>query len=574
MRVALNDGAYQARSIIAEAQRCINLYAEQNPKDAPVPYTYYPTPGLTLLAAPPVNGPARCCYRSTAGFLYYVVGPNVYSVSSSWVFTLLGTMVSNSGQVSMNDNGMAIILVDGSTTGYAINMANNAFGSITDPNFLGGIKVEYLDTFFLLNRPRTNQFYCSLSNVSYGMLTSPKGAVLTGTLTSVGAGYAPGSYLAVSFTGGTGSGAKANIDITPTGTIGVNSGAFQISAGGTGYSVGDVLAIPTLGGSGSGGSFTVATIGGAAFLGIDIAAKVGSADFISSMTIIHQEIWLVGTLTTEVWYNAGSAPFPFQQMPQGFIEHGLGAVQTLCSQDTAAYWLAQDRQGQAIVLRGSGYLAERISTHAIEAAIAGYTYIDDATGFIYQQEGHTYYFLTFPNADVTWVYDEATKEWHQRAWTDLNGILHRHRANCGANAYGMNVCGDWQNGNLYKFDLNNYTDNTQPITRIRSFPHLIDDGNRVVYTRFIADMDVGNDAGLDGSTSSRPPVVLLRFSDDKGASYSNPLEQSLGAGGQYNTSIQFRRLGLARDRVFELSWSMAAKTALNGAFVEFEKAGT
>jgi hypothetical protein len=33
------------------------------------------------------------------------------------------------------------------------------------------IRVDYIDTFFLLNRPGTNQWYTSLSNVTFANLT-------------------------------------------------------------------------------------------------------------------------------------------------------------------------------------------------------------------------------------------------------------------------------------------------------------------------------------------------------------------------------------------------------------------
>ena len=45
-KVPLVGGAYQARSIIANAQRCVNLYPEENQSDAPFPTTHYQTPGL------------------------------------------------------------------------------------------------------------------------------------------------------------------------------------------------------------------------------------------------------------------------------------------------------------------------------------------------------------------------------------------------------------------------------------------------------------------------------------------------------------------------------------------------
>jgi hypothetical protein len=129
----------------------------------------------------------------------------------------------------------------------------------------------------------------------------------------------------------------------------------------------------------------------------------------------------------------------------------------------------------------------------------------------------------------------------------------------------LNIVGDWQNGNLYALDIDEYTDNGQPISRIRSFPHLIQDAKRLTYSSFIADIQVGTQPGL---LSDNPPMVSLRWSDDRGATYGQRVEQSMGSGGQYLTSVLWNRCGIARDRVFELSWSAPMETSLQGAFID------
>lgn len=68
--------------------------------------------------------------------------------------------------------------------------------------------------------------------------------------------------------------------------------------------------------------------------------------------------------------------------------------------------------------------------------------------------------------------------------------------------------------------------------------------------------------------------VTLRWSDDGGASWSNGLLQSLGNIGEYNTSVQYRRLGMSRNRVFEVSWSGSQAEALQGVTIHFEIAKT
>jgi hypothetical protein len=61
------------------------------------------------------------------------------------------------------------------------------------------------------------------------------------------------------------------------------------------------------------------------------------------------------------------------------------------------------------------------------------------------------------------------------------------------------------------------------------------------------------------------PALGLRWSDTRGATFGNPVAQPFGT--DPLTQPQWNRTGYARDRVFELFWSAAAKTALNGAFV-------
>lgn len=493
MKIPLLGGFYTNKSIISGCQKCLNLFPENNPEGSslPVPVTTYLTPGLALLATA-TNGEVRCLYRASNGNLFAVINQTVYFVDSGWGLNVVGTIGTAATPVYMIDNGLVIVLVDGSTKGYAIDMVTLNFGMVSSTNFYGATRVDYLDTFFIFNRPNTNQFYISLSVVTYAML-----------------------------------------------------------------------------------------IAGTAFDPTDIAAKSGYPDNIVTLIVIQGYIWLIGEVSTEVWYNAGAtqtgtANFVFNRLPGvNIIQHGTIAPYSVAAHDLFPYWLARDMQGQLIVMKGKNYQPTRISTHAIEYQLSTYSTTSDCISYIYQQEGHTFLVLNFPTANVTWVYDEATELWHERGYTDNNGVINRHRSNCAANAYGEIVVGDWTNGNIYAYRANVYTDNGQPITRVRSFPHLVKGGNRLAYSQFIADMAVGNDDGLqESSMDTVPPVVSLQWSDDRGVTYGNAITQSLGATGEYLTSIQFQRLGYARDRVFQLSWSAPVNTALQGAWIRVEEAET
>lgn len=166
MQIPLTGGAYKSRSLIAAAQRSVNLYLEENPpaSQAPFPFTLYPRAGLRRLATPTQIGIGRGLYADSRGNLYAVVGQIVYYVDPNFGMTQIGQIDLGTSICSMADNGTQVLLVDGTAKGYTIDIASKIFNQISDPAFYGGDRVVYVQTVFALNRPGTNQWYISGSN--------------------------------------------------------------------------------------------------------------------------------------------------------------------------------------------------------------------------------------------------------------------------------------------------------------------------------------------------------------------------------------------------------------------------
>jgi hypothetical protein len=123
------------------------------------------------------------------------------------------------------------------------------------------------------------------------------------------------------------------------------------------------------------------------------------------------------------------------------------------------------------------------------------------------------------------------------------------------------LVGDWETGAIYELDLDTYTDNGDEIRRIKSFQHMTADGARQFFSKMVLDMQAAGGVELD-------PRVSMRWSDDGGNTWSTLLTVSLGRVGQYLNKPTFNRLGMGRDRVFEVSTSANAKIAIQGAFIE------
>lgn len=486
--VPLLGGAYQSRSIIAGAQRCINLYPEVNEDpQAPVPVTHFPTPGLLRQGTPPTAGVGRSVYRATNGDLFEVVNDSLYFVDANYNYVLLGSVAVGTTPVGFSDNGLVIVVVNGTATGWAIKMSDHSFAAITDPNFLGGTFVGYMDTFFIFNTPGVNEWQISLSQVTFENLTA-------GIITP------PSLY--------------------------------------------------------------------AAFDPLDVAAKSGSADPVAGLAVMHLNVWVIGTLTSEIYYNSGAADFTFARIPGVFVEHGTIAPYSIAVQDLSIFWLSQDRQGKCVVLRGTAdFQVKELSSKGIEAIISSFAVVSDAVGGCYQQLGHAYYVLTFPTAGRTFQVELKTGQWTELAYTGNNGF-ERHLANSWAFAYGRNLVCDRLNGNLLSLEHDVFTDDGQPITRLRTIPHLLNEGKRIRLDRVIANTQGGT---LGGNVN---PFIFLRVSYDRGASFSDALEANFGDTGAYDEFPWWPNLGIGRDIVLELSWSAPIDTALNGIFYDATLVGT
>jgi hypothetical protein len=300
------------------------------------------------------------------------------------------------------------------------------------------------------------------------------------------------------------------------------------------------------------------------------ASAEGSPDLLQTVIADHRELWLFSSQSTEVWSNTGNLDFPFERIPSAFMQVGCVAPASVARMDNSLIWLGADRNGVGMVWRAEGYRAVRISTAAIEREIQSYTLISDAQAFAYQQDGHTFYVLSFPTADRTWVFDAATQEWHERGWFDALNVQHRHRASCAASFNGRLVVGDAISGVLCLYDLDHNFEVDVPMRRIRTAqPVSGADYQTMTFSALQIDFETG--VGLQLGQGS-DPVAMLRMSNDGGRTWSSQAVSTIGSVGQYRARARWRRLGRARERVFEVSVSDPVRCVILGAALMVDSA--
>lgn len=256
----------------------------------------------------------------------------------------------------------------------------------------------------------------------------------------------------------------------------------------------------------------------------------------------HREIVFLKGATGEVWYDSGAADFPFARNDGAPLEIGCAASKTLKKVNGVAYWLGRDDQGQAVVFAMSGYVPQRVSSHALEEAISGLD-LAESYAWTYHQEGLSFYVLNVPGLDSTWVYEVASGTWHERAEI-VDGVFTPWRAVCHAAFAGVHVCGD-ADDNVYTLDPTYSRNGTDELVRDLITPHT---ASASLSRERVGSLQLDCDVAQSLTTEAH---ILMRYSDDGGRTWSNWKFGSLGDVGRTKHRVRWTMLGAARDRVWQ-----------------------
>ncbi len=288
----------------------------------------------------------------------------------------------------------------------------------------------------------------------------------------------------------------------------------------------------------------------------DAAQRNDFPDKWQAMIVRLPDLLLFGTESISVYYNDSSSTFPFVPNPSVAITRGIKSAASLALLQGHPIWLADD----LTVRYMPGYAPQRISTHALEYAIAQYADADKADGFVHNEQGHSFYTLNFATAGVSWRFDMTTGLWHQvgpyASGSDTFGVL---QVGWAMRVKGVQIAFSRTTQSIYFMSQASANDIVVSdgsigggITRRRRAPQLVNLLHDIGYDLFQLFMEVGiAPASGPGST----PTVLLQWSNDGGQTFNAGLSRSTGLHNAFSTRVRWRNLGRGRQRVFQLTQS-------------------
>lgn len=311
-------------------------------------------------------------------------------------------------------------------------------------------------------------------------------------------------------------------------------------------------------------------------------------------------ILVMGERVCELWNNVGGLQV-YQRNSSINIDYGVANVSTIAYTDKMVCWLGVNEKSSPAIMVMSGGQAERLSTDGIDNLLKLVKHPTNSTAFMFRQDGHVFYVLSFTHADdnFTIMYDFTDAKFYDITDWDMSYHPARQVAYFSNQSYFVSL----KDGNIFRLSANLPFASTNPDTvnalpkirvtntirfpqnrryRIGQFSFTIENG---VEPNVHFNEGLGHTMGAQSSTytyfdndpslTARPtstfvykPKVDLAISKNGGQTFSSSVSYFMHKTGQYNNQPRWNQLGSANQLTCKLEFWGYGRVACGVGVVE------
>ena len=321
-----------------------------------------------------------------------VVYNSVYAIDSNFSYQKIANIDTFSGDVFIDENDAQQIAICDKKDIYIWDYQTSAFEKLA-LDFTPGY-IAFQDGYFI--SPVTGQPRWRLS-VLNTML-----AIDSVSLVNGGTGYSANDILTVS----QGLGGTIKVLTVSAGVI----ATFSVQSTGKGFSSGTHT---VTGGTGNGAKFNVVVSNGFPAAPANVGAFQTKPDNVVACVRIPgrgNHLLVMGKTVTEHWVNVGYYLFPYQRTSGFNIDYGCVNPATIACSDNFIVWVGVNEKSGPVIMYTSGGDIQHISTDGIDFKFAQLEHPEESYGFLFKQDGHLIYQVTFSHAsdNLSLAYDFNT----------------------------------------------------------------------------------------------------------------------------------------------------------------------
>jgi len=250
----------------------------------------------------------------------------------------------------------------------------------------------------------------------------------------------------------------------------------------------------------------------------------------------ENQLLVMGSNVTQLWTDVGYRTFPYQKTTAFNIDYGCVNQSTIAISDNFVIWVGiNEKSGPAIIYTNGGEV-KQVSNDGINFKLANLTAIDKCYGFLFKQDGHLIYQITFYQDNITYIYDFNTKSFFTLTDTTDNHHIAKRIAYFNNKYYFIS----FTDGSLYQMSSDFATYDGRVIPRWRICPAIrFDNSSDFIVDRLCFTVEQG--------MADELRFIDVSFSIDGGNVFSNTVRRQLNALGKRKNKLEFWNLGRAND---------------------------
>ncbi len=271
---------------------------------------------------------------------------------------------------------------------------------------------------------------------------------------------------------------------------------------------------------------------------------------------------IMGSSVTELWNNTGASLFPYQRTSGFNIDYGCLSSNTIAAGDNFVVWLAVNERSGPVIMYTSGGDIQQISTDGINFKLSQLVNPASSYGFIFKQDGHLFYQLTFtdPADNFTLTYDFNTQKFFSLCDKNMNYHVAKRVASFDNTYYFVS----FEDGNLYEMNSIYTQYGNDDIQRIRICQSIRGkDNSQFIATKVSLTMEQGN--------TDEPGIVDISLSRDGGTVFGHFLRMKLNKLGNRINRFVVWALGSANELVPQFRFYGSGRFVVTDGFMTIQQ---
>ncbi|MGA9629010.1 MAG: hypothetical protein WBQ42_03060 [Candidatus Rickettsiella isopodorum] len=265
-------------------------------------------------------------------------------------------------------------------------------------------------------------------------------------------------------------------------------------------------------------------------------------------------LFVMGSSVTECWTDIGMNLFPYQRASSFNIDYGCLNPATIASSDEFIVWLAANEKSGPVLMLSDGGSAKQISTEGINFKLSQLKNPNNAYGFLFKQDGHLLYVISFPDDELTYAYDFATQHFFTLSNHQLGAHIAKRAVFYNSSYYFIS----FMDGHIYELNSRYTEGDEKEIPRIRiTAPIRSPDTDFFIAQKLVIPIEQGHSIALQR--------VDLSLSKDGGVSFSANIPKILNPLAHRQNRLIWWQLGRANHLTLQLRfWSSDRFVVGNG----------